>query len=170
MATSPLGSLGAAPQLRDAQDRLRAASVTIARLEDENARLREALAMSRQQGPAAVDVDAQRGLRREVVRGADGEPSADTAALMRELKVQLVEATKRSADLERMLNERTAIQRRQYEAHIDALELELRRAKAGGRQLPSYSTGPTNPSLALSPTAFTTTNAGRTVETRKNLL
>jgi hypothetical protein len=165
-----------AAQLAEAQEKLRAAEVQMSRLEDENSRLRMALAGQGEEGQRRLrDISSSpnRG------GGADGNNAeggaSEFVALVRELKVQLVEETRRCADLERALNERTAVQRRQYEAHIDALELELRRAKAGGRNLGGYSgsgsgPGPASPSTVLAPTAFSSPSGGRTVESRKNLL
>ena len=170
-------SLALGAQLAEAQEKLRAAELQVSRLEDENSRLRMALAGQGEDGQRRLrDIASSPG---SAGRAADGSPAgaegaSEFVSLVRELKVQLVEETRRCADLERALNERTAVQRRQYEAHIDALELELRRAKAGGRHLGNYSAnsggGPASPSTMMAATAFSSPAGGRTVESRKNLL
>lgn len=157
------GSLALAAQLRETQEKLRQSESRVAILEDENAQLKRASSSATIGKPAAMGT------------GAESDPAA-FSALIKELKIEVVELTKRNTELERGVNERLALQRRQYESHIDALELELRRAKAGGRHLTfTSSSSPTahqgvgllNPGAAF---ASSPSGGGRTTESRKNLL
>lgn len=172
-------SFALAAQLNDAQARLQAAERRVAQLEEENSRLRGVIA-----GQHPGD-EGQRKIREAKLAAqkpgvAEGS-SAEAAALVRELQLQLAEEGRRSTELERAVNERAAIQRRQYEAHIDALELELRRAKAGGRHLGQYSAGAASPAGGYVASPLTAgaapgntwgspAAASRTPDTRKNLL
>ena len=116
--------------------------------------------------------------------GGTGDETLD--AVIRELKTQVVELTRRNTEVERRAEERASILRRQYEAHIDSLELELRRLKMGGRHV-AYTAGAGGG--AVSPPAgggggYTVApaggdgsahalwgrSAGRTPKSRRNLL
>lgn len=62
--------------------------------------------------------------------GSDDSDDA-TDAVLRELRRSVVDLTRRNTALERDAVERGAAMRRQFEAHIESLEWELRRARAG---------------------------------------
>lgn len=199
-------ALFAMSQLREAQEKLRAAEVRAACAEEENKRLRQMVlqAYPGEDGRTRVrnaEQDGRAAAKQAMPQGADGLiAGGDTSAsssghnaiadgLVRELKNQLVDLTKRNCEVERAANERIAIMRRQYESHIDALELELRRAKAGGRNV-AYSQGggggtPQQQQYSSGAAASSTTprqpatwgsspaaspSAGRTAESRRNLL
>lgn len=56
-------------------------------------------------------------------------------ALIKELRGQLQDLTRRNAQLELTLHDNATAMRRQYETHIEQLELELRRSRGGASML-----------------------------------
>jgi hypothetical protein len=162
MSTSHLAG-STVVQLRDAQERLAAADARVAALEQDNRHLR-------------AQLSEERALNARPDTGNAPSPTETDAhdVFTRELRQQTVELAKRLSDVERMSMERASTMRRQYEAHIDSLEMELRRVKLGGRNvaLPATAVPSPHPTTARAPTVNSpvSTMAGRTPDTRRNLL
>ena len=173
-------------QLRDAQEKLRVSEARIKVLEEENRKLRAQVssstngaALQRKIDALAAEQDAltvgdgySRNLRIDELEAHD--------KVLREMKQQLVDLTRRNAVLERDQAEHTSVMRRQYETHIDSLELDLRRARAvaGGvyrSQAAEPAAQPTFQPNAMLPSSNqrsvqSPSTVGRTVESRRQLL
>lgn len=121
-------------QLRDAQEKLRSTEVRCKALEGEVERLRAASAVApprQHEGELLKRIASLEAEQRDLLATPQRAAAIDGTGdgLVGELRRQVVDLLRRNTVLEREAVERTNGLRRQYESHIDALELELRRAK-----------------------------------------
>lgn len=208
-----VNTLAVVAQLRETQEKLRASEARCKALEQEVARLKEAAGdlgggASTPTTDATTVVGREEALRRKVaaLEAGQRELAGDattglqfaeteaTDALLRELRRGTVELTRRNTVLEREAVERSGAVRRQYELHIDALELELRRAKTGTSAPPMQRVGSGtpfgSPPVSAPPEAFGSngapatslvfqspvprsiprSSAGRTTDSRRSLI
>lgn len=135
-------------ELRDTREKLRIAENQVSALRDENQRLRQS------SGIAAQSITPSE------------EPSGSDQ-LLTEMKLQLSTTLKRNAILEQEFHDSHTALRKQFEGHIDRLELELRRVKAAASQRNTSSSPMPRGTVSF---AYASGTPGRTGESRKNLL
>lgn len=130
--------LGLMQQLQDAQHALRASESRCEVLQEENERLRGELSTRRRNKTQSILVNAALGVDEATPQTATTTASALTssdasdakAAMISQLQQQLTEVLRRNTKLEREMHSQHSALRHNYEAHVERLELELRRAKA----------------------------------------
>jgi hypothetical protein len=173
MSSTGLNVMNLLTQLRETQEKLRSAEARVKVLEEENKKLRAqatqpttAPNLKRKLDVLEAEQDAlqmefsasssfggdqlhsdQQGRGSQSPRGLRHDELEAHDRVLRELKQQVVEMTRRSAALEREKTDTNALMRRQYETRIESLETELRRlrAVAGGQYKQQVQSGSFNP-------------------------
>ena len=116
-------------QLKECQDKLRECEARRDVLADENKRLiRENEALRNASQSVAGKELPERNFSDVAERGPRAVPPTDE--LVSELQKQLTDLLRRNTQLERECVSQHSAMRRQYERHIESLELELRRIRA----------------------------------------